>query len=51
MPKNNQKERREKQALLKAYGIRITCEQQPEYQKTECSICLKKIHKTDHLKL
>ena len=39
MSKNKQKDRREKQALLKACNIKITCISQPEYQKTECSIC------------
>ena len=51
MPKNNKNDRRERKALLKALGIKIRYEYPPEYHKTECSICFKKIHKGEQLTL
>ena len=51
MPKSNKKDRKENQALLKALGVKIRYEYPPEYHKTECSICLKKIKKGEQLTL
>ena len=45
MPKSTKQERKERQAVLNALGVKITYEYPPEYHKTECSICLKKISK------
>lgn len=51
MPKTSQSNRKERQALLKALCGKIRCEYPPEYHKTECSICLKKIKKREQLTL
>ena len=51
MPKSNKKDRKENQALLKALGVKMRYEYPPEYHKTECSICLKKIKKGEQLTL
>jgi hypothetical protein len=51
MPKSSQNDRRERKALLKALGVKIRYEYPPEYHKTECSICLKKIKKGEQLTL
>ena len=45
MPKLTKQEKKEKQAILNAMGVKITIIPPPEYNKIECSICLKKIHK------
>jgi hypothetical protein len=45
MPKSTKQERKEELAILNAMGIERTYTYRPEYHKTECSICLKKIHK------
>ena len=45
MPKSTKQERKEELAILNAMGIERTYIYRPEYHKTECSICLKKIHK------
>ena len=51
MPKTNQKDRRERKAVLNALGLKMVVIQQPEYHKTECSICLKQIRKGEQLTL
>ena len=45
MSKLTKQERKEKQAILNALGVKITIIPPPEFHKTECSICLNKIHK------
>ena len=45
MSKLTKQEKKEKQAILNAMGVKITIIPPPEYNKIECSICLKKIHK------
>ena len=42
MPKSNNKDKRERQAILNAMGVKLICISPPEYHKTDCSICLKK---------
>ena len=51
MPQTNQKDRRERKAVLKALGVKITYEYPPEYHKTECAICCSKIRKGEQLTL
>ena len=48
MSKLTKQERKEKHAILNAMGVKITIIPPPEYNKIECSICLKKIHKGEH---
>jgi hypothetical protein len=43
--------RRERQAMLHAMGLTASFEYPSEFKKTECSICLKKIHKGEQLTL
>jgi hypothetical protein len=43
--KSTKQERKEKQAILNAMGLKMVVIPPPEYHKIECSICLKKIHK------
>ena len=47
MPTQQQKQqdKKERQALLKAMGLKLISISPPEFMKTECAICLKKIHK------
>ena len=45
MSKSQNNEKNERRAILKAMGINMTMIPPPKYHKTECTICLKKIHK------
>ena len=45
MSNSTKQDKKERQAIMKAMNIKMTIIQPPEYHKTECSICFKKIHK------
>ena len=45
MSASQNNEKNERRAILKAMGIKTTIIPPPEFHKTECTICLKKIHK------
>ena len=45
MPKTQNNDNDERRAILKAMGVKITFIPPPSFHKTECTICLKKIHK------
>ena len=45
MSKSTKQEKKEHQAIMKAMNIKMTIIPPPEFHKTECSICFKKIHK------
>ena len=42
MSKLTKQNKKEKQAILNAMGVKITIIPPPEYNKIECSICLKR---------
>jgi hypothetical protein len=39
MPKSTKQERKERQAVLNAMGLKMVVIPPPEYNKTECSRC------------
>jgi hypothetical protein len=47
MPKSTNQGRKERQAILNAMGLKMVIIPPPEYHKTECSICLRKIRKDE----